>query len=158
MIEGDDGDCRPALAETVVATATTENVLRGEIRKLDEDQRLVFGWAYVALEKSGDQVVDHSGDFVVDFEKDYEPAAYDYVLHSREGDAMHTEPVTARLVESFVITPTKLEKMGVASDALPCGHWVGFKIEDDEVWKRVKSGELAMFSIAGKGTREAVDA
>lgn len=131
-------------------------VARGEIRKVDEDRRLVFGWAYVA--KQGDeQVVDHSGDFVVDVEG-LEDAAYDYVLKSREGDTMHDGPPTATLVESFVSTPEKLEKMGLEADAMPTGWFVGFRVHDDQTWAKVKDGTLKMFSIQGEGAREPVNA
>jgi len=37
--------------------------LQGTVQKVDEEQRLVFGWAYVA-KKDGADVVDHSGDVV----------------------------------------------------------------------------------------------
>jgi hypothetical protein len=40
--------------------------------------------------------------------------------------------------------------------ALPIAWWVGFKIEDDETWERVKNGTYQMFSIEGKATREPI--
>jgi hypothetical protein len=43
--------------------------------------------------------------------------------------------------------------MGLAKDALPVGLWVGFKIDDADVWAKVKSGEYPMFSIQGKAKR-----
>jgi len=128
---------------------------RGDIRKLDEDQHLVFGWAYIAKRASGEQVVDHSGDFVDEFDG-LEDAAYDYVLNSREGDEMHATDVAARLVESMTFTPDKLRKMGIAPDAVPTGWWVGFKVENADTWAKVKAGELTMFSIQGTGEREVV--
>lgn len=136
----------------------SEQTTRGKIEKIDAEKRLVFGWAYVA--KIGDdQVTDHSGDFVVDVAKDLEDAVYDYVLHSREGDEMHTEQVTSRLVESIVLSPEKYAQLGIEkSDGLLQGWWVGFKVENDDVWKKVQNGELGMFSFQGKGTRETVDA
>jgi hypothetical protein len=64
----------------------------GWIEELDEDQRMVFGWAYVAVTKTGDQVTDHSGDEVDP--ANLEDVAYDYVLHSREGGEMHADTHT----------------------------------------------------------------
>jgi hypothetical protein len=86
------------------------------------------------------------------------------VLTSRKGGDMHRrvakaddQPMhTSDLIESFVVTPEKLEKMGLAPSALPHGWWVGFKVNDDEQWRMVKSGERTAFSIHGTGTRTAV--
>lgn len=130
------------------------DIARGEIRKLDEDRRLVFGWAYVAKRVDGAQVVDYSGDYVEDIDG-LEDAAYDYVLNSREGDEMHTEKVAAQLVESMLFTPAKTEAMGLAKDA-PTGWWIGLKVLNEDTWAKVKDGTLRMFSIAGSGEREAV--
>lgn len=127
------------------------------IVKVDNEQQLVFGWAYQAVKKDGTQITDHSGDEVTpELLGDFEEAVYDYVLESREGGEMHVVKGVSTLVESFLVTPEKLEKMGAAADSLPLGWWVGFKVKDAEVWKRVKSGELTMFSIGGAGEREEI--
>src|SRR3990167_3665318 len=99
------------------------------IAKIDDEQRVVFGWASVAKRADGTTIEDSQGD-VIDSE-DLEKAAYDFVFDFREANAMHTGPVTGRLVESFVSTPEKLVKMGLAPDALPSAWWTGFKIDDD---------------------------
>ena len=134
--------------------ASLEKVLGGKVCKVDEERRIVYGWAYLAKDEEGEQVVDHSGDFVPD-EQNLEDVAVDYVLKSREGDVMHEGKPTSILVESFVLTKEKAEEMGLETDAI--GWWVGFKILDDKVWKRVKDGELKMFSIHGSGTRTKVE-
>lgn len=118
---------------------------------MDEDRRMVFGWAYVAKRADGSAVVDHSGDRVDNVDS-LEFSAYDYVLKSREGDVMHTRKQTSVLIESMVFTAEKCEALGLDKDAVPTGWWVGFKILDDEAWEGVKSGKYAMFSIEGKGT------
>ncbi|MFW6202596.1 MAG: XkdF-like putative serine protease domain-containing protein [Gemmatimonadota bacterium] len=145
-----------ALAHLGALRANVEKIAEGEIRKVDAERRLAFGWAYVAVAKDGTPVEDHSGD-VLDPDTLEDPV-YDYVLHSREGDAMHTGPVAARMVESVVFTADKLEKMGLADGTVPIGWWVGFKVDDDAVWKAVKAGRLTMFSIGGRGARPEADA
>jgi hypothetical protein len=117
------------------------------IVKIDTDERLVFGWANVSITKSGEQITDHH-DHQID-PQDLEYAAYLYCLKFREADAMHTDEVRGHLVESFFVTPQKLEKMGLAPDALPQGWWVGFYVDDDDAWEKVKNGTFKMFSIAG---------
>lgn len=128
----------------------------GEIKKIEPDQRLVFGWAYVTHDKTGAVNVDKSGDFV-DAVEEIEKSAYDFVLRSRNGDANHDSKVVSTLVESIVFTPEKIEKMGLDAGSVPLGWWVGFKINDDNAWNLVKSGELRSFSIGGRGTRKKVE-
>lgn len=119
-----------------------------------EDQRLVFGWANVALTAAGHQVVDAHRDMI---DPDVlEKAAYDYVLKFRDAGQMHSGGSVGRLVESFMVTPEKLVAMGLAADALPVGLWVGFKIDDADVWAKVKNGEYPMFSIQGRAIRKPV--
>ena len=115
--------------------------------KTDDEQRLVFGWANVSIEKSGAQVVD-AHDESIDLDE-LEAAAYDFVLEFRATGTQHVGKAKGRMVESFVVTPEKLEVMGLAKDALPLGWWIGFKIDDDAAWEGVKKGDYRMFSIQG---------
>lgn len=115
--------------------------------KSDDEQRMVFGWANVAITKSGEQIVDAHGESI-DIDE-LEAAAYDFVLEFRATGTSHVGKTKGRLVESFLVTPEKLEAMGLAKDALPLGWWVGFKIDDDAAWEGVKKGDYRMFSIQG---------
>lgn len=123
------------------------------IAKLDKERRIVFGWANVCVRCSGEQVVD-SHDDTID-PTDLESAAYDFVLKFGETGENHMGQAKGRLIESFFVTPEKLQKMGLKSDALPQGWWVGFKIFDKHAWERVKRGDHRMFSIQGMAKREA---
>jgi len=125
------------------------------IVKIDEDRRLVFGWASVAVNKAGDTVIDSQGD-ILDCDE-LEGAAYDFNLTFRATGERHAGMSKGRLVESFMVTPEKLEVMGLAKDALPLGWWVGFKIDDDGAWDEIKKGTYTMFSIQGTAAREEVE-
>jgi hypothetical protein len=129
-----------------------------EIIKFDNDQRLVFGWANIIKDEDGEVYVDSQGDFIEDI-GELEKAAYDYVLHSRNGAEMHINQNVARVVESFVVTPDKLEALGLVSKSenIPAGWWIGFKVDNDDVWEKVKNGSYTGFSVHGKGQREIVD-
>jgi hypothetical protein len=124
------------------------------IVKTDAKRQLVFGWASVAVNKDGSPLVDRQGDIIS--MDDLEDAAYVFVLKFREANQRHQNGVDGVLVESLAVTPEKLEKMGLAPNALPAGWWVGFYIEDPAVFAKVESGEYAMFSIEGSATREPV--
>lgn len=122
------------------------------IKKFNDDEQLVFGWANVSMRVDGELIVDRQGDIIEP--EELEKAAYAFVLDFRQSGVNHEGGSKGQIVESVVFTPDKLEAMGLAKDALPMGWWIGVKIDDAAVFKRVKSGELAMFSIQGTAERE----
>lgn len=132
-------------------------VAAGEFSKFDDDQRLAFGWASV-VEKDGMPVIDRQGDYIS--ADDMEKAAYVYVEKSRVGGDMHKRAGfagerphhVADLVESMVFTKEKIAKMGLP-ESTPVGWWVGFRVNDEQVWESVKKGGHTGFSIHGKGKR-----
>lgn len=126
-----------------------------EVVKLDTDKRRVFGWAYIAQDENGTTNVDKQGDFI-DEPEVLEKAAYDFVVNSRRGDAMHFKPEVARLIESVVFTPEKLEKLGFEKTP-KLAWWIGMEVTDDETWDLVKDGKLGAFSIGGTGKREKIN-
>lgn len=125
---------------------------RARIAKLDADRQIVFGWANVCVRCSGERVVDSHEDMIDP--ADLESAAYDFVLKFAETGEEHEGEAKGRLIESFFVTPEKLQRMGLKKDALPQGWWVGFKIFDKKAWQRVKNGDHRMFSIQGMAKRE----
>lgn len=138
---------------TKVAPTEDEIVSTFEIRKTDDAKQMVFGWASVAKDAAGNLVEDRQGDLIDP--GDLEDAAYLFTLNFREGDEMHTDEVKMQLVESFVVTPEKLEKMGLAPDALPQGWWTGFHIPDRDYYEKARDS-YPMFSIAGVAMAEEV--
>ncbi len=135
----------------------TKNMTEYGIKKTDEDKRLVFGWASISISVDGEQLEDRQGDMFDP--EDLEEAAYDYVLKFRDTGEEHipTMRKKGKLVESCVFTAEKQKAMGIPEGTLPVGWWIGFKIEDDAAWEKVKSGVYKMFSIEGKAHREPVE-
>ena len=127
------------------------------IYKTDDDKRLVFGWASVVITTDGEQLEDRQKD-IIDPE-DLEEAAYEYVLNFRDTGEEHISTMRkkGKLVESCVLTVEKQKAMGIPEGTVPVGWWIGFKIEDDAAWQRVKNGTYRMFSIEGKANREPVE-
>lgn len=134
------------------------------VAKVDDEQRLVFGWAMVAVRKDGEVVVDYQGDSITP--EELELTAYDFVLEARAMGDMH-DGVPGRpavktgtlgtLVESIVFTPEKIAALGLPADSVDQGWWVGFHVEDDAAWEVVKSGARSMFSIQGVCDRVPVE-
>jgi len=127
------------------------------ITKMDDDKRLVFGWASISFTAAGEQLEDLQHD-IIDPE-DLEEAVYEYVLNFRDTGEEHRPHLRkkGKLVESCVFTAEKQKAMGLPEGILPVGWWIGFKIEDDEAWEKVKNGTYRMFSIEGKAQRVPVE-
>ena len=122
------------------------------VMESDGDQRLVFGWANVAVRVDGEQIIDWQQDAIDPDE--LERAAYDYVANFGTAGEMHQRGGVGHVIESVVFTKEKAAALGIPEDILPEGWWIGFKITDDEVWEKIKNGEYSMFSIEGKAVRE----
>ncbi len=127
-----------------------------QVAKKDPKKMLVFGFANVAVDKNGKTVTDlHDDQIPADV---LEKAAYTFVLKYREGGYEHQKMGVARLVESFFLTAEKLKAMGVKDgDYDGAAWWVGFKVDDPDVWAQVEKGELPAFSIGGTCTYEERD-
>lgn len=128
---------------------------RFQIQKVDEDKRLVFGWANVSVTVDGEQVEDLQGDMIDP--EELEAAAYKFVELYRDGGEMHERTGVGVMVESVVLTEEKQEAMGISTGSVPVGWWIGFRVIDDEVWGKVKSGEYPMFSIGGTAVRTEIE-
>lgn len=147
-------------SSTSTEDTATQNQQGGDsfsIFKTDDDKRLVFGWASISITVDGEQLEDRQKD-IIDPE-DLEEAAYEYVLNFRDTGEEHISTMRkkGKLVESCVFTAEKQKAIGIPEGILPIGWWIGFKIEDDAAWEKVKNGTYRMFSIEGKANREPVE-
>jgi len=130
--------------------AETSITLRYQIEKVDADKHQVFGWASTTVDAEGKEVVDKQGDVIETAE--IEQAAYDFVLHSGRASDQHKRQGVGDLIESLVVDAVKKEALGIVGKRE--GWWVGFRITDETVWSRVKSGDLSELSIGGEAVRE----
>lgn len=121
------------------------------VMKSDDEKRLVFGWANIAVRVGGEIIRDFQDD-IIDIEE-LEQAAYNFTAEFGTAGEMHRRGGVGRLVESVVFTKEKAEALGIPPNILPEGWWVGFKINDDEVWEKIKNGTYSMFSIEGTAER-----
>ncbi len=60
--------------------------------------------------------------------------------------------------DGYVTAFKALGHEGAPPDFKGVAAWVGYKVHREDVWKRVKSGELRAFSIEGTAEREEVPA
>lgn len=130
--------------------------IRAPISKVDEERRTVFGWALVCDGNDGRPLVDHQGDIVP--EDEIEKAAHQFMAKrsgSGLGGVMHRQMQMADVVESMVLTKAKREALGMGPGQT--GWLVTLKIHDDEVWEKVKAGQMLEFSISGSAERVPVE-
>ena len=138
-----------AILSTIMGEETSQ--MRSDIVKFDEDQRIVWGWASV-ISKDGKPVYDTQGDSISP--DVLTKAANDFMMDVRVAKAMHDGDQVGEVLHSLPLTKELGSALGISS---PQEGWIiAMKVHDDEVWKRVKSGELKAFSIGGKGLRSAI--
>jgi hypothetical protein len=135
------------------------------ITKRNDEKKQVFGWALVSAQWETDtagkpvlkKLVDYQKD-IVD-EDEMEKIAYQFVLKYRNGGDMHIdeEAGTATCIESICMTVEKQQAMGIPEGVVPVGWWIGFQINDDDLWDKVKKGDRKAFSIEGTAVRQKVE-
>lgn len=121
------------------------------LRKLDEERRMVYGPAMIPdlpilrISKSGEE-------FYIKFPSDVvRIMAHKYFTtnshHNMTVD--HETKLSASIVvESWLKEGESDKSIQLGFESLPDGTWfTGSKVNDDDVWERVKSGELRGYSI-----------
>jgi hypothetical protein len=100
--------------------------------------------------------VDEEGDpYFVYFSRETTVQIANKMMRSKLLDQVNLEhdpeqPVSSYMVESWIITDKENDKSNAYGFDLPLNTWMGmYKIEDPEVWKKVKNGEIKGFSIEG---------
>lgn len=157
---GVDGDeaTRAKFAHTA-AKACEESVDKAEegefavtvaIAKAVGSRHIAFG---VVLEPRGPDNPDTQGDFYS--AEDIELAAYDFLLSVASGNAwgdlMHDEVSKVGWPVESYIAPVDFE---LGDQHVLAGAWVmGMYFPDEDIWDRIVKGELAAFSVGGRGTR-----
>jgi hypothetical protein len=143
--------CRMWEADTSVGEMTKFET-SGKITKVDEEQRIIYGYASVVT-KGGKPVVDRQGDIISP--ATMEKAATEFMLGARNGLTMHKGEPTTTIVHSMPFTKEIQEAFGIESDLE--GWLIAVKVHDDETWERQKAGEFTGFSIGGRATKVELD-
>jgi hypothetical protein len=124
-----------------------------ELHKLDEDQRIFYAWATI-VEKGGQLVSDHEGDGWTPAEM--EKTAWRFVSSGGQHGVMHDGLAGSDLVASMPFTHDLQKALGI--DLEKVGWLVGFHVNDEALWGRIRDGDLPMLSIGGNGLRAPVTA
>jgi len=125
--------------------------LRNKFTKVDEEQRIVWGWASVVTVK-GIAVIDTQNDLISP--REMEKMANAFMLDVRTAKAMHEGDSVGEVIHSLPLTDEVAKALGISSEQE--GWIIGMKIHDDAVWEQVKSGEFSGFSIGGRSDRHVI--
>ena len=127
-----------------------------EKRTIDNDRRLVGGFAYVS-KMAGDNLSDSQGDSI-DPEVLRE-AVHEFAKSGRTLGVLHSKGADGKTISGGEI----VEMAVFSGDFRPPGMdpsvdalWIVAKVHDEVAWSLVKSGDFRGFSIGGRGTREAI--
>jgi hypothetical protein len=130
-----------------------KSAVQAQVLKMDDEQRIVYGWASVVTE-SGEPVVDTQGDVITP--EEMERMANDFMLDVRTAKAMHKGEKIGEVIHSLPLTNELMKVFDIYSDRE--GWLVAFKIYDDDAWEKVRSGKFQALSIGGKaGSREEME-
>tara|TARA_R110002012_G_scaffold93304_3_gene226274 strand:+ start:195 stop:1052 length:858 start_codon:yes stop_codon:yes gene_type:complete len=142
----------PAIEQDFVYFGKEKNNLT--FAKVDEEKRMLVSPALIPDKQIFRHDPQTSSDYYVYFSKaTVARAAELYLKHNNHHKATyeHQERVSGVLtVESWIIEDPKMDKSKLYGFNLPKGTWmVKMKITNDDLWKKIKDGELKGLSIEG---------
>ncbi len=142
----------PAIETDFVYFNDVENNLT--LAKVNEEERLLVSPALIPYKQIYRYDANKDRNYYVYFTADtVRKAAEAYMKHQNTNNAtlQHEEKVTGvHTVESWIVEDSKNDKSNLYGYELPKGTWfVSMRVNNDEVWERIKSGELKGLSIEG---------
>lgn len=143
----------PAIEENFVALSKQKI----KLQTMDEEKRLVIGLALVPNKKiyRNNKGFEYNITFS---EQTVRKAAEKYLKSLKIHNATvehETEVDGVYLTESWIVEDSKKDKTSIYGLNAPEGSWaVSMRIENDDVWEKVKAGEYLGFSIEGMFTEK----
>jgi hypothetical protein len=156
VIENDiDGvDCvsvvdAPAIDSNFIALAKEYEIKLAEV---DSEKRILMGAALIPNKQIYRK--DGKDEYYIFFSKETIKKASELFLqkgNQSNSTIQHQDKLEGMtVVESWIIEDEQFDKSKKYDFNLPVGTWmISMKVENDDVWDRVKSGEIKGFSIEG---------
>ena len=147
----------PALETDFVFFGKDKNNLT--FAKVDEEKRMLISPALIPNKQIFRYDPNTDSDYYVYFSPETVRKASElYLKHNNHHKATyeHSDRVSGVLtVESWIIEDPKMDKSTLYGFSLPKGTWmVMLSISNDDLWQKVKSGELKGLSIEGYFTNK----
>jgi len=139
----------PAIEENFVAL----NKHEVELKEVDTEKRILMGAALIPNKQIYRRVKDK--EFYIFFSEDTVRKASElFLMRSNQNNATleHEKKMLdgMSVVESWIIEDEKTDKSRLYNFNLPKGTWmISMKVNNDEIWNKVKAGDVKGFSIEG---------
>ena len=139
----------PAIEENFVAL----NKHEVELKEVDTEKRILMGAALIPNK----QIYRRNKDkeyYIFFSEETVRKASELFLMRSNQNNATYEHERKMlegmSVVESWIIEDEKLDKSVKYGFSLPKGTWmISMKVNNDDIWKSVKDGEVKGFSIEG---------
>lgn len=134
-----------------------------KFKTVDEDKRIVIGAAMLPNEKIIRYDADDKPYFVYFSEDTVKQCSELFLKRSNHHgtNVDHSDAVKSgvTVVESWIVTDPKNDKSSALGyKNIPVGAWfVSYKVDNDELWQKVKDGEVLGFSVEGLFTQTIED-
>jgi hypothetical protein len=140
----------PAIEEDWVAL----NKHYVELKEVDEEKRLLMGAALIPDKKILRIDEKTKQEYYIFFTKEtIRKASELFLKRNKQSNATyeHMKEVNGMtVVESWIVEDEKKDKSAMYGFSLPVGTWmISMKVDNEDVWQKVKAGEVKGFSIEG---------
>lgn len=140
----------PAIEENFIALAKHEV----QLKEIDQEKRILMGPALTPNKKIYRKNEKTKREWEIFFkEETVRKASELFLMRSNQNNATleHAKDLDGMsVVESWIIEDDVHDKSVKYGFSLPKGTWmISMKVNNDDIWKRVKSGEVKGFSIEG---------
>jgi hypothetical protein len=139
----------PAIESNFIALAKDYEMKLAEV---DPEKKILMGAALIPNKQIYRKV--NKDEFYVYFSKDTVRKASELFLkNGNQGNAtlQHKSKIDGMtVVESWIVEDTEMDKSKKYGFEVPAGTWmISMKVDNDDVWDKVKAGEVKGFSIEG---------
>lgn len=114
----------------------------------NEEKRLVMGVAMLADTPIYRNNATYGEHYVAFSPAVIEKLEHEFMLHPNDTNLEHSEDTTGvHIVESYIVNENTRSEL---FKDVPMGSWiVTYKVDDNELWARIKKGEFRGFSVEG---------
>lgn len=125
-----------------------------ELKEVDDEKRLLMGAALIPDKQILRLNEKTKEEYYIFFSKDtIRKASELFFKRNKQSNATyeHMKEVQGMtVVESWIIEDEKTDKSRLYNFELPVGTWmISMKVDNEDVWQKVKAGEVKGFSIEG---------
>lgn len=138
----------PAMQDMWIALSEQPETI--EFSEVDEDKRLLLGASLIPNKKIYRNI--DGNEFYITFSEDtIEKLAHNFLKQQNNNNSSlehETKLNDMSVVESWIVEDPEKDKSNLYGKTYERGTWVAMmKVDNDDVWSKVKSGEVKGFSI-----------